>query len=192
MEIINHKNKMKSSLNFKAAGWFGRDLHRLDGFITDDKGNKLRFLYGKWTDYLKTVPVEDYEEYMKSNASNFRVPDKPSASPISAQERIFSKMNSLGGLVKGGSLDGPDLPDSETSPEGDIPKSDSSNSLDFPNSRLLWVLLPRPEFSPQYYHFTAFAMSLNQRTLELEQVIPKTDSRLRPDVRKLEEGDLGE
>lgn len=33
MEIINHSNGMRAQLNFKAAGWFGKDLHRLDGFI---------------------------------------------------------------------------------------------------------------------------------------------------------------
>ena len=193
MEIVNHTNKMKSSLNFKAAGWFGRDLHRLEGFITDEKGNKLRFLYGKWTDYLKTVPADDYEEYIKNNASSFRVPDMPSSSPLPAHKKMLSKMNSLSRQVTGQSTDvPPDSPVLETNPGGDIPKSDSSHSLDITNSRLLWVATPRPEFSPEYYHFTAYTMSLNQLDPELEKLVPKTDSRLRPDVRRLEEGDLGE
>lgn len=193
MEIVNHKNKMKSSLNFKAAGWFGKDLNRLDGYITDEKGNKLRFLYGKWTDYLKTVPVENYEEYMKNNASSFRAPDVPSTSPLPAHKKMLSKMsNSLSRSVTGTSIDGPSSPDSDSIGGDSIPKSDSSNSLDIPNSRLLWVATPRPTFSPEYYHFTAYTMTLNQLDSELEKVIPRTDSRLRPDVRKLEEGDLGE
>lgn len=212
MEIVNHTNRMKSSLNFKAAGWFGRDLHRLEGFITDEKGNKLRFLYGKWTDYLKTVPADDYEEYIKNNASSFRVPDMPSSSPVPAHKKMLSKMNSLSRQVTetnslsrqvtetnslsrqvtGQSADAPDSAVSETNPGGDIPKSDSSHSLDITNSRLLWVATPRPEFSPEYYHFTAYTMSLNQLDPELEKLVPKTDSRLRPDVRRLEEGDLGE
>lgn len=193
MEIVNHTNKMKSSLNFKAAGWFGRDLHRLEGFITDEEGNKLRFLYGKWTDYLKTVPADDYEVYIKNNASSFRVPDMASSSPLPAHKKMLSKMNILSRQVTGQSTDvSPDSPVLETNPGGDIPKSDSSHSLDITNSRLLWVATPRPEFSPEYYHFTAYTMSLNQLDPELEKLVPKTDSRLRPDVRRLEEGDLGE
>lgn len=33
MEIVNEKTKMKAELNFRKAGWFGRDLHKVDGFI---------------------------------------------------------------------------------------------------------------------------------------------------------------
>ena len=33
MEIVNHKTKMKTVLNFKQCGWFGKDLHRVEGFI---------------------------------------------------------------------------------------------------------------------------------------------------------------
>lgn len=41
----------------------------------------------------------------------------------------------------------------------------------------------------QYYQFTTFAMSLNELTPEMEKVVCSTDSRLRPDIRKLENGD---
>jgi hypothetical protein len=37
MEVTNQTNGLKASLNFKAAGWFGKDLHRFDGFIIDSK-----------------------------------------------------------------------------------------------------------------------------------------------------------
>lgn len=33
MEIVNHSNGLRAALEFKAAGWFGKDLNRLDGFI---------------------------------------------------------------------------------------------------------------------------------------------------------------
>ena len=33
MEILSHKTKMKTVLNFKQCGWFGKDLHRVEGFI---------------------------------------------------------------------------------------------------------------------------------------------------------------
>lgn len=41
------------------------------------------------------------------------------------------------------------------------------------------------------YSFTSFAMQLNELDKEIESVIPKTDSRLRPDIRAMENGDIG-
>ena len=161
---------------------------------------KLRFIYGKWSDYLKTVSIDDYEEYLRAHSQRFRVPDKPcpeGQSP-STPRKMMSKLNSLTRQLTGNDstddINGPneDSPVPESSGlNGDIPKSDSSHSLDIPNSRLMWEVNPRPEDSAQYYHFTLFSMSLNQLTDELAKRLPPTDSRFRPDVRKLEEGDLG-
>lgn len=36
-EIVNHRTGHKCSLNFRPAGWFGRDLHKVDGYIIDKK-----------------------------------------------------------------------------------------------------------------------------------------------------------
>ena len=41
----------------------------------------------------------------------------------------------------------------------------------------------------QYYNFTAFAMTLNE--LDAQSTLPPTDCRFRPDVRTLENGDIG-
>lgn len=46
-------------------------------------------------------------------------------------------------------------------------------------------------FYPQYYQFTYFAMTLNEMPdLKPPATLCPTDSRFRPDVRKLESGDL--
>ena len=37
MEITNHNTKHKAVLNFKQGGWFGKDLHKIEGFIYDTK-----------------------------------------------------------------------------------------------------------------------------------------------------------
>ena len=39
----------------------------------------------------------------------------------------------------------------------------SQSSLDLPNSVTLWEADPRPPHSHKYYHFTAFALALNER-----------------------------
>ena len=63
--------------------------------------------------------------------------------------------------------------------------------LDIPNSRLLWIANKRPENASDFYGFTPTSMMLNQLDESLKQQIPPTDSRLRPDVRLLEEGKIG-
>lgn len=41
------------------------------------------------------------------------------------------------------------------------------------------------------YNFTSFAMVLNEVDKEMESTIPKTDCRLRPDIRAMENGEIG-
>ena len=40
------------------------------------------------------------------------------------------------------------------------------------------------------YNFTSFAMVLNEVDKEMESVIPKTDCKLRPDIRAMENGEI--
>ncbi|KAH8025539.1 hypothetical protein HPB51_009479 [Rhipicephalus microplus] len=201
MEIVCQKSGLTSSLTFKQAGWFYKDLHRIEGFIFDKQKSRLRFLYGKWTDYLKAAPVAEYEEYMQTH--NFRAPEQPplgtansasaGASPAHTPKRMYAKLNSLTRSLTGGSqgdVPGPKSPEPCDLDDGEIPKSDSTYSLDIPNSRLLWRVTPRPECAAQYYNFTLFAMALNEMEEGMEKELPRTDCRLRPDMRRLEAGDL--
>lgn len=75
---------------------------------------------------------------------------------------------------------------------GDMPKSDSTYSIEIPDSITLWEVTRRPNESAEYYHFTLFAMGLNEfeEGMETPRTLCPTDSRLRPDIRKLENGDL--
>jgi len=43
----------------------------------------------------------------------------------------------------------------------------------------------------QYYSFTTFALLLNEIDDQLKAKIAPTDSRYRPDMRRMEEGDFG-
>ncbi|KAI1290445.1 Oxysterol-binding protein-related protein 1 [Halotydeus destructor] len=187
MEIINNSIGLRSSINFKAAGWFGRDLHRVEGFVyANDKSTKLRFLYGKWTEYLKSATVEDYEDYMRQQELKLQ-PDK-AAQETSSANRVFSKFNSF---TKG--VIGTSAPASTEKPDAygpEIPSSDSTFSLDIPNSSLLWKATPKPSYSEEYYGMSLFSMRLNELTSEMRKTLAPTDSRYRPDVRFLEEGQI--
>ena len=54
MEITSHSTGLKAVLSFKPGGWFSgdSDLHCVEGFIIDQDKQKLRFLYGRWTEFL--------------------------------------------------------------------------------------------------------------------------------------------
>ncbi|XP_055951175.1 oxysterol-binding protein-related protein 2-like isoform X1 [Argiope bruennichi] len=203
MEIQCHTTGMTAQLNFKPAGWFGRDLHNIEGFITDKQKKKLCFIYGKWTDYLKVCSMEDYDEYMRTHADslnkhkhNTSMSDgsNPDDSNHDTPTKKFSnKLNVLTrSFTGGGRSTSPEPPVSPHDPpvddNGDIPKSDNSTSLDIPNSTTLWQVQQRPDDSLKYYNFTSFAMALNELQ-DWMKTLPKTDSRLRPDIRMLEQGD---
>lgn len=82
------------------------------------------------------------------------------------------------------------VPECEGLGTGEIPKSDSTQSLDIPNSRLLWLADERPEDSSIFYGFTNLAMQLNYLDDEVARFIAPTDSRFRPDIRTLEKGKI--
>lgn len=63
-------------------------------------------------------------------------------------------------------------------------------ALDSSHLRVLWRVTPFPKQTMEYYGFTLFGITLNEITSDLEGKLPSTDSRLRPDVRALEEGNV--
>ena len=65
-----------------------------------------------------------------------------------------------------------------------------SQILDSSQFRVLWRMHPFPQNTRQYYGFTSLAVTLNEITSDLVGKLPPTDSRYRPDVRALEEGDV--
>lgn len=158
-----------------------------------------------------SASISDYNGYL-SEHPQFKVPDKPSESsvkPFNTPKKLLSKVtNSLskqltltnattdeatsGDPSDFNSTNVEGVPEPEGLEGGQIPKSDSSQSLDIPNSRLLWLVKARPADSAQFYGFTELSMQLNYLDDEIKQIIPPTDSRIRPDIRILEEGRIGE
>ncbi|KAH9898579.1 Oxysterol-binding protein-domain-containing protein [Cubamyces lactineus] len=65
-----------------------------------------------------------------------------------------------------------------------------ARKLDSSHLHVLWRITPFPKNAMQYYGFTSFGITLNEITPDLEGKLPPTDSRYRPDVRALENGDL--
>ncbi|XP_045234236.2 oxysterol-binding protein-related protein 1 isoform X3 [Macaca fascicularis] len=159
VEIINHKTGDKCVLNFKPCGLFGKELHKVEGYIQDKSKKKLCALYGKWTECLYSADPATFDAYKKNDKKN-------------TEEKKNSKQMS-------------------TSEESDeMPMPDSESVFIIPGSVLLWRIAPRPPNSAQMYNFTSFAMVLNEVDKDMESVIPKTDCRLRPDIRAMENGEI--
>ncbi|XP_002063488.3 oxysterol-binding protein-related protein 1 [Drosophila willistoni] len=190
MEIRNHSTGHVASLTFKSSGSAAKNLHRVEGFVKDENKKNLFFLYGKWTEFIKCCPAENYNQYLKQGSK--KNDDKDSNSPDGTPKRMFSKLNSF----KLNSFRSLSIQDSDNLPppefEGDIPKSESAYSLDIPDSTLLWSCKPRPANASEYYQFTNFAMQLNalNKNMKPPTTLCPTDSRLRPDILCLENGDI--
>nr|XP_021155913.1 oxysterol-binding protein-related protein 1 isoform X2 [Columba livia] len=149
----------KCVLSFKPCGLFGKELHKVEGYIQDKSKKKICALYGKWTECLYSVDPAVFEAYKKNDKKN-------------AEEKKSGKQV--------GNTEEPD----------EMPLPDSESVYVIPGSILLWKITPRPPNSAQMYNFTSFAMALNELDKEMESVIPKTDCRLRPDIRAMENGEI--
>lgn len=138
---------------------------------------------------------ENPNKFKRNDGSKSPIESSPSHTP----RKVFSKLNSL----KMSSFRSLSIQDNEHVPhdphdkspepeetDSNIPKSQSTYSIEIPNSETLWTGDPRPENSSSYFSFTNFAMSLNEIEPHMRQNLCLTDSRMRPDIRKLENGDL--
>ncbi|XP_061095920.1 oxysterol-binding protein-related protein 1 isoform X2 [Conger conger] len=156
MEVVNHKTGERCCLNFKPCGLFGKELHKVEGYILDKSKKKVCALYGKWTECMYTVDPATLDAHRRSDKKNAE--EKRGRSGSEEQE--------------------------------EVPLTDAETVQIIPGSQLLWRISPRPANSTQMYSFTSFAMQLNELDEDMEGLVPKTDCRLRPDIRAMENGDI--
>uniref|UniRef100_A0A8C7KEI7 Oxysterol-binding protein n=1 Tax=Oncorhynchus kisutch TaxID=8019 RepID=A0A8C7KEI7_ONCKI len=153
VEVLNHKTGERCCLNFKPCGLFGKELHKVEGYILDKSKKKVCSLYGKWTECMYIVDYAALEAHKKSGKGTVeKKSSKPEVEEIS------------------------------------LPEADTVEVI--PGSYLLWRIAPRPVNSTEMYSFTSFAMQLNELDKDMDGLIPKTDCRLRPDIRAMENGDI--
>lgn len=145
----------RCSMMFKPCGLFGKELHKVEGFILDKSKKKLCAIYGKWTDCLYTVDPAAFDAHKKN-----------------LDEKKGNKQSSV-----------------DEEPE-EVPPPDAETVTVIPGSELIWKITPRPDNSAKFYAFSSFAMHLNELEKSMEGVIPQTDSRFRPDICAMENGDI--
>ncbi|CAN9502835.1 unnamed protein product [Ophioblennius macclurei] len=159
VEVINHKTGERCSMTFKPCGLFGKELHKVEGYILDKSKKKLCAIYGKWTECLYTVDSAAFDAHKKSDKKN-------------SDDKKGNKQSSV-----------------DEEPE-EMPPPDAETVQVIPGSELIWKITPRPANSAKFYAFSTFAMQLNELEKSMEGAVPFTDSRLRPDIRAMENGDI--
>lgn len=67
-------------------------------FVCSNSEKGVRFIYGKWTEFIKCTDFDSYEEYLKENSHKFRRSERsksPNESPAHTPRKVLSKLNSL-------------------------------------------------------------------------------------------------
>ncbi|XP_069965330.1 oxysterol-binding protein-related protein 1 isoform X2 [Bactrocera oleae] len=184
MEIKNHSNGYRAILDFKEAERSSsKEANQVFGIVENDEKKVIYRLFGKWNDFLKCASEEDYQLNMQQKHVN----ESMSSHDRNAR-KLFSKLNSFKmPLFLGASIEDDQVGTSELNSLSLREYIDISSEI---KSALLWKCKERPLYSAKYYHFTDFAMQLNAINPNTTQPLCNTDSRLRPDIRYLEEGDV--
>ncbi|RVE70222.1 hypothetical protein OJAV_G00062870 [Oryzias javanicus] len=164
VEIVNHRTGDKCVLNFKPCGMFGKELHKVEGYIQDKNKKKHCVIYGKWTECMWSVDPQAYETHKKTDKKGDHKKHK------NVREELHR---------------------SENDEADNMPEVQETVSV-VPGSTLLWRIDSRPAHSSRMYNFTTFAMSLNELEPGMEAILAPTDCRFRPDIRAMENGNIDE
>uniref|UniRef100_A0A3Q2SNG3 Oxysterol-binding protein n=1 Tax=Fundulus heteroclitus TaxID=8078 RepID=A0A3Q2SNG3_FUNHE len=104
MEVINHRTGEKCCLNFKPCGLFGKELHKVEGYILDKSKKKLCALYGKWTECLYVVDPAAFEAHKKNDKKGAEEKKASKAGNIGDQEGVPSPAADTVEMIPGSQL----------------------------------------------------------------------------------------
>ncbi|CAL9695725.1 unnamed protein product [Knipowitschia caucasica] len=102
MEITNHRTGERCILNFKPCGLFGKELHKVEGYILDKSKKKLCSLYGKWTECMYVVEPAAFEAHKKSDKKTPE--EKKNKSGGEEQEEVPSPSTDTVQMIPGSQL----------------------------------------------------------------------------------------
>lgn len=184
MKVVNHTTGHHAELNFKKCTLLSREAHKVEGCIMDAKKNKLKYIYGSWTDALFAADPGTWENFIKqkghvTNALN-------QAAQSAAAGAVAPRLPPTNGNSESNGEE--EEEGVRLSAPSQLPRNSSSFDLHIPGQVLLWLAESRPDNAAEYYNFTRFGIQLNELTPDMQQLLPPTDSRLRPDIRDLENG----
>ncbi|CDW54145.1 oxysterol binding protein 1A [Trichuris trichiura] len=166
MEITGHRSGLKCVLQFKPpTALFGNSERRsIQGYITNQQKHRIRALYGDWTQFLASCNVDSFKKFFpRWTKERFSVALSRTASSPD-QSSVVPLINDC-----------------------DFAHPAVTGIAD---STLLWQVDAKPSLAADFFGFNHFAMELNCLKSTTSTSLPPTDSRLRPDIRLLEKGNL--
>ncbi|KAM4549178.1 oxysterol-binding protein-related protein 1 isoform 2-T2 [Odontesthes bonariensis] len=104
VEVINHRTGEKCCLNFKPCGLFGKELHKVEGYILDKSKKKLCALYGKWTECLHVVDPAGFEAHKKNDKKGAEQKKASKAGCSVDQEEVPSQSADTVEVIPGSQL----------------------------------------------------------------------------------------
>ncbi|XP_042273392.1 oxysterol-binding protein-related protein 1 isoform X1 [Thunnus maccoyii] len=102
VEIFNHRTGERCCLNFKPCGLFGKELHKVEGYILDKSKKKLCALYGKWTECLYVVDSAALEAHKKNDKKGAE--EKKGSKPGCSEEDVPSPAADTVEMIPGSQL----------------------------------------------------------------------------------------
>ncbi|KAK9518958.1 hypothetical protein VZT92_021723 [Zoarces viviparus] len=104
VELVNHRTGERCCLNFKPCGLFGKELHKVEGYILDKSKKKLCALYGKWTECLYVVDPAAFEAHKKSDKKGAAEKRSSKASCSEDREQVPSPAADTVEMIPGSQL----------------------------------------------------------------------------------------
>ncbi|XP_044054266.1 oxysterol-binding protein-related protein 1 isoform X1 [Siniperca chuatsi] len=104
VEVINHRTGERCCLNFKPCGLFGKELHKVEGYILDKSKKKLCALYGKWTECLYVVDPAAFEAHKKNDKKGAGEKKGSKAGCSEGQEEVPSPAADTVEMIPGSQL----------------------------------------------------------------------------------------
>ncbi|XP_037627150.1 oxysterol-binding protein-related protein 1 isoform X2 [Sebastes umbrosus] len=104
VEVINHRTGERCCLNFKPCGLFGKELHKVEGYILDKSKKKLCALYGKWTECLYVVDPAAFEAHKKNDKKGAAEKKSSKAGGSEDQEEVPSPAADTVEMIPGSQL----------------------------------------------------------------------------------------
>ncbi|XP_034532018.1 oxysterol-binding protein-related protein 1 isoform X2 [Notolabrus celidotus] len=104
VEIINHRTGERCCLNFKPCGLFGKELHKVEGYILDKSKKKVCAFYGKWTECLYVLEPAAFEANKKSDKKGSEEKKSSKAGCSDGQDEVPSPTTDTVEMIPGSQL----------------------------------------------------------------------------------------
>ncbi|OLY79307.1 Oxysterol-binding protein-like protein [Smittium mucronatum] len=179
LEVINHSTGDKTVLTFKKSGWLGDNKYKIEGSSKNRNGATTHLISGNWVSQIIAKPV------------------------TSSSEKNFDVTGNKNEVYDRSLIDSPAFKNNPTVADSDNHVSSGSNSSDkdskaggYNKAIVEPISLPSGPFvlwkkneiknHDSTYHFTDFAVTLNEIDDDLAKYVAPSDSRFRPDQRAME------